>query len=122
MIGILIVTHGSLGDALISGASHVLGKPLEQVRALRDRWNMLCAADPDADPELRARFDRAVDKAWAPCAAWYAALRQTQDDNLAGRAALCDALDAELTALGKDIQAYPPQIFQIKRKLNVGGR
>ena len=35
MIGILIVTHGSLGDALISGASHVLGKPLERVRALR---------------------------------------------------------------------------------------
>lgn len=71
----------------------------EQVRALRDRWNMLCAADPDADPELRARFDSAIDKAWAPCAAWYAALRQTQDDNLAGRAALCDALDAELAAI-----------------------
>ncbi|MFP5504827.1 MAG: DUF349 domain-containing protein, partial [Gammaproteobacteria bacterium] len=71
----------------------------EQVRALRDRWNMLCAADPDADPDLRARFDSAVDKAWAPCAAWYAALRQTQDDNLAGRAALCDALDAELAML-----------------------
>ena len=35
MIGILIIAHGSLGDALISGASHVLGKPLDQVRALR---------------------------------------------------------------------------------------
>ena len=34
MIGILIVTHGNLGDALISGAAHVLGKPLERVRAL----------------------------------------------------------------------------------------
>ncbi len=34
MIGILIITHGSLGDALIGGAAHVLGKPLEQVRAL----------------------------------------------------------------------------------------
>ncbi len=34
MIGILIITHGSLGEALISGASHVMGKPLEQVRSL----------------------------------------------------------------------------------------
>ena len=35
MIGILIITHGSLGEALIGGATHVLGKPLEQVRALQ---------------------------------------------------------------------------------------
>lgn len=34
MIGILIVTHGGLGNALIAGATHVLGKPLEQLRAL----------------------------------------------------------------------------------------
>ena len=34
MIGILIVTHGGLGGALIGGATHVLGKPLEQIRAL----------------------------------------------------------------------------------------
>ena len=34
MIGILIVTHGNLGDALIGGAIHVMGKPLERVRAL----------------------------------------------------------------------------------------
>ena len=34
MIGILIITHGGLGDALVGSAAHVLGKPLEKVRAL----------------------------------------------------------------------------------------
>jgi PTS system ascorbate-specific IIA component len=43
MIGILIVTHGSLGEALISGAAHVLGRPLEHVRAIP----VTCNDDPD---------------------------------------------------------------------------
>ena len=34
MIGILIVTNGNLGDALIDAATQVLGKPLERVRSL----------------------------------------------------------------------------------------
>ncbi|MSQ50721.1 MAG: PTS sugar transporter subunit IIA [Betaproteobacteria bacterium] len=43
MIGILIVTHGSLGDALIGAATHVLGKPLEGLHALPVDGN----EDPD---------------------------------------------------------------------------
>ncbi|MFM9972666.1 MAG: PTS sugar transporter subunit IIA [Burkholderiales bacterium] len=34
MIGILLVTHGELGEALINAAVHVIGKPIPQVRAL----------------------------------------------------------------------------------------
>lgn len=34
MIGILIVTHGKLGDALIGAATHIVGKPLVRVRSL----------------------------------------------------------------------------------------
>jgi PTS system ascorbate-specific IIA component len=34
MIGILIVAHGGIGEALIHSASHVLGKPLARVRQL----------------------------------------------------------------------------------------
>jgi PTS system mannose-specific IIA component len=34
MLGILIVTHGKLGEALISAATHIVGKPLSHVRAL----------------------------------------------------------------------------------------
>jgi len=34
MIGILIITHGRLGEALIDSAAHVLGKPLERVQTL----------------------------------------------------------------------------------------
>jgi PTS system mannose-specific IIA component len=52
MVGILIITHGSLGEALIGGAAHVLGKPLEQVRALP-----VSIAD---DPEALLREARAL--------------------------------------------------------------
>ena len=34
MIGILIVSHGSFGEALLHSASHVLGRGLEQVRQM----------------------------------------------------------------------------------------
>jgi len=34
MIGILIVTHGGFGEALLHCASHMTGKPLPQVRQL----------------------------------------------------------------------------------------
>lgn len=71
----------------------------EEIRSLRDRWNALCAADPDADPELRARFDRAAGLAFAPCAAWYEAQHRIQDENLAARTALCTELAAQLAAL-----------------------
>lgn len=76
------------------------------VRELRARWNTLCAADPDADPELRARFDRAADAAFAPCAAWYDAQHRLQDDNLAKRAALCDALATRLATPPADIAGW----------------
>ena len=35
MIGILIISHGAFGEALIESAGHMLGKPLESVRGLR---------------------------------------------------------------------------------------
>ena len=34
MIGILLVTHGTLGDTLIDGATHILGKRPEQVESV----------------------------------------------------------------------------------------
>jgi len=39
MIGILIVAHGGIGEALIHSASHVLGKPLARVQQLGVRLN-----------------------------------------------------------------------------------
>jgi exonuclease SbcC len=71
----------------------------DQVRELREQWNLLCAADPDADPELRARFNRTADAAYAPCAAWYAALHRQQDENLRKRAVLCEELAAYIATL-----------------------
>ena len=35
MVGLLIVSHGGLGEALIQSAGHMLGKPLSGVAALR---------------------------------------------------------------------------------------
>ncbi len=69
----------------------------EQIRMLREQWNALCAADPEADPELRARFDRAAAMAFAPCAAWYAEQHRLQDENLGKRHALCIALGNEIS-------------------------
>jgi len=44
MIGILIVSHGDFGEALIHSASHVLGKRPEQVRQM----GVAVKDDPDA--------------------------------------------------------------------------
>lgn len=58
MIGILIVTHGSLGDALISGAAHVLGRSLEHVRTIP----VTCNDDPDVLMALAHRLANEVDQ------------------------------------------------------------
>src|SRR5437879_13725390 len=44
MVGVLIVAHGALGEALIHGASHVLGKRPLQVQQL----GVTVHDDPDA--------------------------------------------------------------------------
>ena len=50
MIGVLVVTHGSIGEALLTSASQILGNPPAQVATL-SVWRQ---DDPD-DLVLRAR-------------------------------------------------------------------
>jgi mannose PTS system EIIA component len=51
MIGILIVSHGAFGEALVHSASHVLGKRPEQMRQM----GVALHDDPDAIlPQARA--------------------------------------------------------------------
>jgi len=50
MIGVLVVTHGSIGEALLTSAAQILGAPPEQVATL-SVWRQ---DDPD-DLILRAR-------------------------------------------------------------------
>jgi PTS system ascorbate-specific IIA component len=50
MIGLLVVTHGSIGEALVTSASQILGAPPRQVATL-SVWRQ---DDPD-DLVLRAR-------------------------------------------------------------------
>ena len=50
MIGVLVVTHGSIGEALLSSASQILGSPPAQTATL-SVWRQ---DDPD-DLVLRAR-------------------------------------------------------------------
>jgi exonuclease SbcC len=92
-------TEALAAEALGAEDASVISERAAQVRELREQWNLLCAADPDADPELRERFNRAAGTAYAPCAAFYAELHQRQDENLARRAALCEELAAYVTAL-----------------------
>lgn len=58
MIGIVIVTHGSLGEALISGAAHVLGRAPEHVRAIA----VGCNEDPDSLMARVRSLAREVDR------------------------------------------------------------
>ncbi|MGA7179061.1 MAG: PTS fructose transporter subunit IIA [Thiobacillaceae bacterium] len=53
MIGILLVTHGTLGDTLIDCVTHILGKPPEQVAAVNIRGH---ASHDDVFPAIRARL------------------------------------------------------------------
>lgn len=58
MIGILIVSHGAFGEALIASASQVLGKP----PSLVDQVGVRAQDDPDAVlPRARERI-RALDQ------------------------------------------------------------
>jgi PTS system ascorbate-specific IIA component len=50
MIGVLVVTHGSIGEALLASAAQILGSPPQQVATL-SVWRQ---DDPD-DLVLRAR-------------------------------------------------------------------
>jgi PTS system ascorbate-specific IIA component len=53
MIGILLVTHGKLGDTLIDCATHILGKPPEQVAAVNIIGH---ASHDDVLPAIRTRL------------------------------------------------------------------
>jgi mannose PTS system EIIA component len=53
MIGILLVTHGTLGDTLIDCTTHILGKAPEQVAAVNIRGH---ASHDDVLPSIRARL------------------------------------------------------------------
>ncbi|MGO9445614.1 MAG: PTS sugar transporter subunit IIA [Thiobacillaceae bacterium] len=51
MIGILLVTHGTLGDALIDCVTHILGRRPEQVTTVRITDH---ASHDDVVPSIRA--------------------------------------------------------------------
>ena len=57
MVGILIISHGAFGEALIQAAGHMLGKPLQGVVQLK----VTARDDPDAvlaqAPALIGRLD-----------------------------------------------------------------
>jgi PTS system mannose-specific IIA component len=53
MIGILLVTHGTLGDTLLDCASHILGKRPEQASSVNIIGH---ARQEEVNPVLRARL------------------------------------------------------------------
>jgi mannose PTS system EIIA component len=53
MIGILLVTHGTLGDTLIDCVTHILGKRPERVATVRITDH---ASHDDVIPAIRARL------------------------------------------------------------------
>ena len=53
MVGLVVVTHGNLGEALLETAEHILNRPLEQVTRVTVEWN-------DPLDEIEKKVRRAV--------------------------------------------------------------
>jgi DNA repair protein SbcC/Rad50 len=54
---------------------------MKQIRALQDEWKLLSAADFEQDQELWDEFKQASDKAFEPCAAYFAEQDIIRNDN-----------------------------------------
>lgn len=75
-------------------------EPHEQMRtvkSLRDQWNELGPADTRRDRDLHGRFDRAAERAFEPCRAYFKEQAERRAFNLEQRRAIVAALEGFLT-------------------------
>ncbi|EDY87161.1 conserved hypothetical protein [gamma proteobacterium HTCC5015] len=79
-------------EALVEGELAPLDRA-EAVKALRGEWREQTAVNLDKEDPLTLRFEAAAEKAWAPCAEYFAQLDQIQRDNLQKRRVLCEQLE-----------------------------
>ena len=73
--------------------------PQEQaarIKALRSEWSAL--GNPSSGPErsLHNQFNRAAERAFVPCRAYYAEQAELRSRNMAGRERICEQLEAYL--------------------------
>lgn len=88
----------------------------KQVRELQSGWKALGVSR--ASNELWSRFKTAGDIAYEPCKAWFDKKQQERQHKLDGKAALCDALEAEHATLADepDWKAVVRRVNQVKRE------
>lgn len=69
-------------------------KKAKQIKSLQDAWKALGPSDNREAQELWSRFKAASDKAYEPCAQFFDHQKQLRAENLKGREAICEELEA----------------------------
>ena len=68
----------------------------EAIKSLRNSWNALGISNSREGRQLQERYDEAADKAFEVCEGWFNEIQKQRENNLAGRVAICEALDSFL--------------------------
>ena len=66
---------------------------VDRIRALREEWKAMGPLTGGRDHELRRRFERLADTAFAPCRAHFREQAELRKQNLATRRQICDDLE-----------------------------
>lgn len=66
---------------------------MDRIRALREAWKSLGPLIGGRDHEIRRRFERHADAAFAPCRAYFQEQAELRKRNLAARRQICDDLE-----------------------------
>lgn len=66
---------------------------IDRIRALRNEWNAMGPLIGGRDHELRRRFERLADTAFAPCRAHFQEQAEVRKQNLAARRQICEELE-----------------------------
>lgn len=75
---------------------------LQHIKNLRAAWKRLDSTEGGAPRSLWKRFDRACERAYEPCQAYFDAQAQERQHNLAKKHVLCERIEQMLTAADWD--------------------
>ena len=71
----------------------------ERIKALRNEWRALGNSSNSSERSLHDQFNRAAERAFEPCRAYYAEQAELRSRNLAGRQRICEQLEAYLASV-----------------------
>lgn len=78
-----------------------------EIRRLQEQWRALDRSAGLASESQRQAFNAAAERAFAPCAAYFAAQEAERRDHAAQRSAFCDDLEQLLASIDEDYTDWP---------------